>query len=731
MSSSNNNNLMTDATSAAQNRGFECAVAGCGKVFRRKEHLTRHQKSHETLPQYVCHICGRRYARSDVLKRHVEFHPQYYKSRRSFVACIRCRESKTRCDEENPCKPCSRRSLPCIRGAGNDSSGGLVDDDEQQSRASGSNAAAVQEESATAFAADDAPSPSPSTDHLLMPGNDSSSQRPTQLGHLLIDRYSDVFERRLVVYNAVVHPLWPVLLAPEPVGTMAYGDVPDVVITSIAMLASWVEGDQDHLNLFPLVLDELCGIQLWSPLPLPILQAMALCLVYMVSNLATEGMVPKALKVHNDLVTACRLSGLFYSQGGMWYSCSSSNGSSEPTSEEDKELRYRLAFAVLRLDAYLSMLTDFPPLLRSQELSMPLGHTASWASGIGSEAERRELVASQGPPMRKRTPFSFLVHDLLGAPRPGGPSALAPAWTRMDYHFVLCAVQTGAWEGAHQALRTVPDDLHSRTLPRDLRRIWYENLQVWKRGLGTDCGLPESYLKSPSLGCDPVTPHTLLLYHLASIKVHSPSYLWCLRRRYYKPFPSSPSPHSSSLQDPSTRSELERLLRDWQGVRSARLAVWHAAQISRIVTRELAHSHPHLHFSSHPHHPHHPPKNTPALNPLLIPSLLTSAIIMLAYTYRHAICPRCRPAPSDVPLLDIVNVLDASEDSPRMRRYLDHDHGGGDVILDWGGNFFTVFPVCRCSRTLLADWFRKLLPARAETVLLGFLGELDVDADAW
>jgi len=122
-------------------------------------------------------------------------------------------------------------------------------------------------------------------------------------------------------------------------------------------------------------------------------------------------------------------------------------------------------------------------MIRHQELSMPLSQSTCWASGISSEEERRKLLEAE-PSMRKRTPFSFRVHDLLGTPR---PNALASPWTKMDYHFVLCAVQAGAWEAAHQALRTVPDNLHSRTLSKDVRHIWRENLEEWKHSLEQDC----------------------------------------------------------------------------------------------------------------------------------------------------------------------------------------------------------------------------------------------------
>lgn len=113
---------------------------------------------------------------------------------------------------------------------------------------------------------------------------------------------------------------------------------------------------------------------------------------------------------------------------------------------------------------------------------MPLSESTCWVN-VASEDERRNLLDSE-PMMRKKTSFSFRVHDLFGAPR---QNALASPWTEMDYHFILCAIQSGAWEAYHQALRTVPDDIHSRTHPQDLRKIWREYLTTWMSGLENDC----------------------------------------------------------------------------------------------------------------------------------------------------------------------------------------------------------------------------------------------------
>lgn len=47
--------------------GFVCTAGNCSKRFRRKEHLTRHLKSHDPAAQYRCRICGRTYARRYVM----------------------------------------------------------------------------------------------------------------------------------------------------------------------------------------------------------------------------------------------------------------------------------------------------------------------------------------------------------------------------------------------------------------------------------------------------------------------------------------------------------------------------------------------------------------------------------------------------------------------------------------------------------------------------------------
>lgn len=166
---------------------------------------------------------------SDVLKRHVEFHPQYYKPKRSFVACTRCRESKTKCDEETPCKPCHRRALPCVRA--------------------NTSEANVNAESMDIDPSTD-PSSSPASPTHIIPEESKLSE--------YVVRDPAATERRLGVYWTEIHPTWPVL---QPSIVTESGS-PSLLIASMTMLVSWLEGDMDHLELFPLVLDEITERQL-------------------------------------------------------------------------------------------------------------------------------------------------------------------------------------------------------------------------------------------------------------------------------------------------------------------------------------------------------------------------------------------------------------------------------------------------------------------------------------
>ncbi|KAI8059237.1 hypothetical protein BC940DRAFT_247922 [Gongronella butleri] len=58
-------------------RMFTCKADGCGKVFKRSEHLKRHIRSIHTLEKpFACpyQSCNKRFSRSDNLNQHIRIH---------------------------------------------------------------------------------------------------------------------------------------------------------------------------------------------------------------------------------------------------------------------------------------------------------------------------------------------------------------------------------------------------------------------------------------------------------------------------------------------------------------------------------------------------------------------------------------------------------------------------------------------------------------------------------
>ncbi|KAI6781443.1 uncharacterized protein J7T54_001405 [Emericellopsis cladophorae] len=86
----------------------------CGKVFLRKEHLRRHQATHFQ-PSFQCPTCGRSFTRNDVLKRHLVVHASRSGkgSARNWRACDACHENKTKCNGGTPCGFCVKKDLCC------------------------------------------------------------------------------------------------------------------------------------------------------------------------------------------------------------------------------------------------------------------------------------------------------------------------------------------------------------------------------------------------------------------------------------------------------------------------------------------------------------------------------------------------------------------------------------------------------------------------------------------
>ncbi|GAB7364198.1 hypothetical protein MBLNU230_g4749t1 [Neophaeotheca triangularis] len=93
----------------------------CSKSYARLDHLSRHVRMHTQEKPYQCQICTKAFARADLLKRHTLGHsrddpqqraPAIQHSRVS-QACEACASLHLKCEEEKPCKRCSKKNIHC------------------------------------------------------------------------------------------------------------------------------------------------------------------------------------------------------------------------------------------------------------------------------------------------------------------------------------------------------------------------------------------------------------------------------------------------------------------------------------------------------------------------------------------------------------------------------------------------------------------------------------------
>lgn len=120
----------------------------------------------------------------------------------------------------------------------------------------------------------------------------------------------------------------------------------------------------------------------------------------------------------------------------------------------------------------------------------------------------------------------------------------------------------------------------------------------------------------------------------------------------------------------------------WMRSSSPRIAVWHAGQIARIVQQESKNGHA-------------------LLNPLIVPSLMKSAVVVCAYAVRTRACPFCTGNPEPV---DLVDAFSQDETCERLTGWISTGHG----LCNWGGNIFKQMPICRCGIPIISAWYRNM-----------------------
>ncbi|KAL8723996.1 MAG: hypothetical protein Q9166_008187 [cf. Caloplaca sp. 2 TL-2023] len=317
-------------------------------------------------------------------------------------------------------------------------------------------------------------------------------------------------------------------------------------------------------------------------------------------------------------------------------------------------------------------------------MSIPLPKsTHLWTAA--SKDERRTLQWNE-PAGREKTRFCFLVRDALDhESRHQRPYPLA----EIDYHLGLCSFQARIWETAREAHSCDFDELIANSRPRDHVVEWRSHLDLWRANMESDCQLWQNYFSASTKSADHnYAPLSIILWHYSALILHAPLKLLRGQGCCFK---------CRSGTSGATRKNKARH-RGWMESSCARIAVWNAAQIAKVVALELTNAT----FATRLR-----------LNPLAIAGLLKSAMVVCSYAFHTRVCPMCTGRPP----VDLVYLFDALEDDERLVKWKEH----GEGLADWGP---LATPVCKCKVPELANWFLGLF-AKDQTAEADFEAFLD------
>ncbi|KAI1771486.1 hypothetical protein F4818DRAFT_429225 [Hypoxylon cercidicola] len=521
--------------------------------------------------------------------------------------------------------------------------------------------------------------------------------------HAILNRCIPTTRRLVGQFFAEIHPYWAILHTP----TFEISRTPSVLIASMVMLASWLENGDEHRELAPALYEELNQVRMDLHPPLHKLQAILFYIVYATCSLTEEGMVARALNLTGLLISTCRYLGIFNGQ----YTYNEMGGTAHEfpfVVWRIQEQLNRIAFASLRVDAYLSILLDHPPSIRYQELCIPLPKSCGlWAAA--SDDERRKLQWNE-PAGREKALFSFFMRDALDPHRIGN---LPYCLTDIDYHLSICAIQAPIWEAAREAHSSMSDELVDEADPTKPLKHTYAHLTLWRDKQKQDCDIREQYFSGASCGDKEhvLASLTITLMYMSTLKTYAPLNLLRVSGHYYKSRPGASMP---------TRRRRAHL-RQWITSGCPRMALWNAAQICRVFSLESSRS------SSSTQ-----PRAHLQLNPLLIPGVMMSAVVACSYARHTQMCARCTPAahtPSSPTAgmaaaapMKAIDLFHTAPDDPALRRWSMCDDG----VPYWGCNDGDRIPVCKCRLTAIAAWFREAFAQdeKAEMEFVLFLAEL-------
>ncbi|KAI1119754.1 fungal-specific transcription factor domain-containing protein [Nemania abortiva] len=701
---------------------FQCPITDCRKVFNRKEHVTRHLKSHNPNAEHQCHICGRRYVRKDVLRRHVSGHgPQpaapppitstadrrlipdqskdgnedialgFYPEPDTLASIDGALSHELHAQWQQP-QPHDQDTVYTAEWAttiatftDSEISDLFSDDTAVPTDTPGLAQTSSEPLSLVSESLTDTADPAPNDPQLQTRSNSpcgADGQHNDGQHNNLMGAFLSALETQTLVqvFFTRIHPYWPIL---HP-ATFEVESAPKRLLSCMVLLAAHHEGSAGREELADAVFSALTGPELMSNPSVHVLQSLLLYVVYCLGRPAVHNMTARATYLNATLISTCRRLGVFDDR----YLDRKHIVEQSPLSTWlAREQLHRLAFAVFCADTYISILQDHPPTVRYQELQIPLPMSMKLWGAVG-DAERRKLQW-QEPAGRQKVLFSSILRDILeDEPRMETPYQLGLTGS----HLGLCALWSGVWEAVREAHSSAADELYAKHLPGSPFFKWRQNVSLWQMRMEENCALQQRYFLPTATDSGSVHPSrapTLILGHLYHLHMHAPVRLI----------------QTIACGDESSTklNEARGRLHTWLNSPCPRISVWNAAQISRVIEHESASR------SGLP---------DAVQNPCAITSLLTSAIVVCFVAHLTCACSPCGRNTGEKPSVDLFN---SPEDDVGLTQWRDFGVG----VASWG---LSSIAVCRCKTGELASWFRRHLhrDTGIEAEFLSFVDSLQI-----
>ncbi|KAH6693936.1 hypothetical protein F5X68DRAFT_228341 [Plectosphaerella plurivora] len=527
-------------------------ICFCGKSYARREHLRRHQTSHDQ-KKHICGQCGAAFARTDILRRHVREHASPNKRPK---ACDACHSNKTKCNGGEQCSLCTRRGIPCTYSSSDSRASVSVMDVEEQNdmtivipddtdvllpigATTEPEQTVMQASSPVVFlGAVEVPAHPRSEmaerlqqmlQQVLHELDKPASQRgamgggtyPADLMQAVYDQYVEHF-----------HPHWTLVHGP----TFEFWEVPFETAVIVFLIGAFCWNQADNTlgldqSLFFQIHGKLMGH--WfrhlyeprhvdietEPWPTTTYQGILLTIIF-ATYLNEEESVQKANLLVNLFINALRTTDYFCSSTATRQRLIHFPGDFIPWKYMLEQQWKRIIAYCLKIDAHLAILTQQPPCIQLCELDATLPDTFSQMMGYGLDVfwARHEPMKI----LRKETSITSFFED----PQPTFNTDMLSE----DVHLGLCGLANKTWRLA-QLRRVGKSSQEATTLQADLAArllSWRKHLQTQSVMMKKCPGFRAAYLgreERPEPIMSSLNDESLALYHLLALLVntHSPS----------------------------------------------------------------------------------------------------------------------------------------------------------------------------------------------------------------